>query len=107
MTIRTRLALGIFAIAVVLLVPLLLSLRSLGQVDDDVSRLRNEEIERLVLLRRASGSIEDLARIEVEAPVPASRRSPERDEERRQRLSSIEPVRLLAVADLLESNSFD
>jgi hypothetical protein len=53
MTIRTRLILGLLAIAVVLLVPLGLSLRSLERVDDDVSRLRNEEINRLVLLRRA------------------------------------------------------
>ena len=54
MTIRTRLALGIFAIAAVLLIPLLLSLRSLRRVDDDVSRLQSREIEQLVLLRRAS-----------------------------------------------------
>ena len=43
MTIRTRLILGLLAIAVVLLVPLGLSLRSLQRVDDDVSLLREEE----------------------------------------------------------------
>ena len=85
MTIRTRLALGIFAIAAVLLVPLLMSLRSLRRVDDDISRLQKQEIEQLVLLRRASEALE----------------------EQRLRLGGIDTVRLLAMADFLQAESFD
>ena len=57
MTIRTRLILGLLAIAVVLLVPLLLSLRSLQKVDEDVSALQNQELGALVVLRRSNESL--------------------------------------------------
>ena len=101
MTIRARLALGIFAIATVLLIPLLLSLRSLQRVDDDVSRLHDEEIERLVLLRRASGELEDLAREQLASqPLRSGATSaPARSE--------ANTVALLGMADLLEADTFD
>jgi signal transduction histidine kinase len=101
MTIRTRLALGILAIATVLLVPLVLSLQSLQRLDDDVSRLQSEEISRLVFLRRAS---EDLTRLETSVPAQAPRGATPAGA---QPVTPIDTVMLLAMADLLESRTFD
>ena len=106
MTIRTRLVLGLLAIAVVLLVPLLLSLRTLQRVDDDVSRLRNDEINRLVLLRRASGVLEEFAReLAVAAPVRAGVGT--RAGDLGPSGGAIDTMPLSAMASILEGHPFD
>ena len=101
MTIRTRLALGIMAIAMILLVPVGLSLRSLQRVDGDVSRLRDEGIERLVAISRARRAIEDLAHV-----TGATAASPLAVASRGSR-TPIDTAALLGWADLLEARSFD
>ena len=102
MTIRTRLILGLLAIAVVLLVPLGLSLRSLQRVDADVSRLREDEINRLILLRRASEDLEQFARdVAIAAPsrsaTGVSRSDP----------GAVDTMPLSAIAEILGEHPFD
>lgn len=65
MTIRTRLALGLFAIAVVLLLPLVLALRSLDLVHDQTEALRTREFAASLLLGRMRASVEDLRAAET------------------------------------------
>ena len=65
MTIRTRLALGLFAIAVVLLLPLGLSLRSLDRVHDQTMALRDREFAASLLLGRMRAATEDLRAAET------------------------------------------
>ena len=103
MTIRARLILGLLAIAVVLLVPLGLSLRSLQRVDDDVSLLREEEINHLILLRRASEVLEQFAR------GTAASRAAGREGGTRQVDSgeTIDTLPLLGMAEILRTNDFD
>ncbi|MGQ0714089.1 MAG: sensor histidine kinase [Gemmatimonadaceae bacterium] len=60
MTIRTRLALGLFAIAVVLLLPLALALRSLDHVHDETMALRDRDFAASLLLGRMRAAAEDL-----------------------------------------------
>lgn len=60
MTIRTRLALGLFAIAVVLLLPLALTLRSLDRVHDETMELRDRDFAASLLLGRMRAGVEDL-----------------------------------------------
>ena len=60
MSIRTRLALGLFAIAVVLLLPLGLTLRSLDRVHDETVALRDREFAASLLLGRMRSATEDL-----------------------------------------------
>lgn len=60
MSIRTRLALGLFAIAVVLLLPLGLTLRSLDRVHDETVALRDREFAASLLLGRMRAATEDL-----------------------------------------------
>lgn len=60
MTIRTRLALGLFAIAVVLLLPLGLTLRSLDRVHDETMDLRDRDFAASLLLGRMRAGVEDL-----------------------------------------------
>ncbi len=60
MTIRARLALGLFAIAVVLLLPLVLALRSLDRVHDQTEALRDREFAASLLLGRMRAAAEDL-----------------------------------------------
>ena len=60
MTIRTRLALGLFAIAVVLLLPLALTLRSLDRVHDETMDLRDRDFAASLLLGRMRAGVEDL-----------------------------------------------
>ena len=60
MTIRTRLALGLFAIAVVLLLPLMFALRSLDRVHDQTEALRDREFAASLLLGRMRAAAEDL-----------------------------------------------
>jgi signal transduction histidine kinase len=64
-TIRTRLALGLFAIAVVLLLPLVLALRSLDRVHDQTEALRDREFAASLLLGRMSESAKDLRTAET------------------------------------------
>jgi signal transduction histidine kinase len=64
-TIRTRLALGLFAIAVVLLLPLALTLRSLDRVHDETTGLRNREFAASLLLGRMRKAAEDLRSAEM------------------------------------------
>jgi signal transduction histidine kinase len=64
-TIRTRLALGLFAIAVVLLLPLVLALRSLGRVHDQAEALRDREFAASLLLGRMRAGAEDLKNAEI------------------------------------------
>jgi signal transduction histidine kinase len=59
-TIRTRLALGLFAIAVVLLLPLGLALRSLDRVHDETMALRDRDFGASLLLGRMRTATEDL-----------------------------------------------
>jgi signal transduction histidine kinase len=59
-SIRTRLALGLFAIAVVLLLPLGLTLRSLDRVHDEAMALRDREFAASLLLGRMRAATEDL-----------------------------------------------
>ena len=60
MSIRTRLALGLFAIAVVLLLPLGVALRSLDRVHDETLALRDREFAASLLLGRMRAATEDL-----------------------------------------------
>ena len=65
MTIRTRLALGLFAIAVILLLPLALTLRSLDRVHDETMALRNREFVASMLLARMRAAAEELRNAEI------------------------------------------
>jgi signal transduction histidine kinase len=64
-SIRTRLALGLFAIAVVLLLPLGLTLRSLDRVHDQTMALRDREFAASLLLGRMRAATEDLRGAEM------------------------------------------
>lgn len=60
MTLRTRLALGIAAIVVVMLVPLALTLRAMQETRRDTERLRDVEFRAAVMLGRARTSVQEL-----------------------------------------------
>ena len=95
MTIRTRLALGLFAIAVVLLLPLALTLRSLDRVHDETMALRNREFAASLLLGRMRAAGEDLRGAEMSLlfiPEIASRDA-----------MALQISRLSAMTDTLES----
>jgi signal transduction histidine kinase len=64
-SIRTRLALGLFAIAVVLLLPLGVALRSLDDVHDETLALRDREFAASLLLGRMRATTEDLRSAEI------------------------------------------
>jgi len=64
MTLRARLAAGILAIAIVLVTPLTLALRSLDQLHASVIQLRNNEFAASLLLGRLRGATGDLSRAE-------------------------------------------
>jgi hypothetical protein len=64
MTLRARLAAGMLAIAVVLIIPLLLTLRSLEELHQSALALRNTEFAASLLLGRIRGRTEDLRRAE-------------------------------------------
>jgi signal transduction histidine kinase len=59
MSLRARLGLGLVAIAVVLLVPLLLSLRSLEELQTTTRLLRDREFAASLVLNSFSGAVED------------------------------------------------
>ncbi|HUF27148.1 MAG TPA: HAMP domain-containing sensor histidine kinase [Gemmatimonadaceae bacterium] len=93
MSLRNRLALGIIAIALVLAVPLLASLRALEQLHAQVSGLRDREFAASLMLGRIRAGTEDLRRTET-ALVLA--RTPEARDAMR-----VEVGRLAALADSL------
>jgi signal transduction histidine kinase len=104
MTIRTRLALGIIAIAAILLVPLLLSLQSLQRVDDDVSRLQINGVERLVAIGRARRTLEEMGRgVPSRPPSTVGQSTPTASASS----APLDTVRLLGLADLLQSRDLD
>jgi len=64
MSLRARLGLGLIAIAVILLVPLLLALHSLEQLQTTTRLLRDREFAASLLLNSFSGGLEDARRAE-------------------------------------------
>jgi signal transduction histidine kinase len=64
-TIRTRLALGLFAIALVLLLPLAPTLRSLDLVHDETVELRDRDFAASLLLGRMRAAVDDLRTAEI------------------------------------------
>ena len=64
MSLRARLGLGLVAIAVVLLIPLILALRSLEQLQTTTRLLRDREFAASLLLNSFSGAVEDGRRAE-------------------------------------------
>jgi signal transduction histidine kinase len=64
-TIRTRLALGLFAIAVILLLPLALTLRSLDSVHEETVALRDREFGASLLLARMRAAADELRNAET------------------------------------------
>jgi signal transduction histidine kinase len=94
-TIRTRLALGLFAIAVVLLLPLGLTLRSLDLVHDETMQLRDRDFAASLLLGRMRAATEDLRGAETSllfVPAVSSRDA-----------MSLQISRLSAMEDTLRS----
>lgn len=59
MSLRSRLGLGLLAIAVVLLIPLLLALRSLEELQTTTRLLRDHEFAASLLLNEFNGAVED------------------------------------------------
>lgn len=62
MTIRTRLALGLLTIALVLVIPLVIALRSLASLHDATADLRDREFAGSLLLGRIRTTADDLRR---------------------------------------------
>ncbi|MDQ3433496.1 MAG: HAMP domain-containing histidine kinase, partial [Actinomycetota bacterium] len=65
MTLRTRLALGLLAIAALLVVPLFIARRSLESFDETMKALESEEFTASLLLGRMRGRVEDLRSAEL------------------------------------------
>ena len=65
MTIRAKLALGLFSIAAILLLPLLLALRSLERLHDTTTELRNREFAASLLLGRMRSGADALRQRET------------------------------------------
>ena len=105
MTIRTRLALGSFAIAAVLLVPLVMSLVSLQRLHTDVSRFHEREFAGVLLLGRVRGVIDDLGRTEqvLRQSDGAALQALLRDTAS----FPMDTLRLIAFADLLDAYALD
>ena len=99
MSIRTRLALGIVAVAVVLAVPLLTALRSLERLHDETSQLEDREFAASLMLGRMRAATEDLRRSENLAAVDP------RDSTRAMMTRDIE--RLSKLSDSLSSFALD
>jgi signal transduction histidine kinase len=64
MSLRARLGLGLLAIAIVLLIPLVLALRSLEELQTTTRLLRDREFAASLLLNSLSGAVEDGRRAE-------------------------------------------
>ncbi|HEU4566131.1 MAG TPA: HAMP domain-containing sensor histidine kinase [Gemmatimonadaceae bacterium] len=69
MTIRARLALGLFAIAIVLLVPLVLALKASRDLDASTRRLRDQGFTTLITLNRARTELDEVRRAETNVGV--------------------------------------
>ena len=65
MTLRTRLALGLLAIATLLVVPLVIARRSLESFDQTMKALRSEEFSASLLLGRMRSEVENLRSAEL------------------------------------------
>ncbi|MFL5581828.1 MAG: ATP-binding protein [Gemmatimonadaceae bacterium] len=65
MTLRTRLSLGIAAVALVLVLPQLLSIRALRSVDRSMARLRTQEFGASLLVGRMRAAAEELAQLDL------------------------------------------
>ncbi len=64
-TIRSKLALGLFGIAIVLLVPLVLTLRSLERLHDTTTLLQKREFAASLLLNRMRSTTDELRRLDL------------------------------------------
>ena len=99
MTIRTRLALGLLAISLVLVIPLIIALRSLSNLHDATAELRDREFAGSLLLGRIRTAADDLRRADERLvllyDVPSR-------EAMSQALS-----RLLVMADSLDAYALD
>jgi signal transduction histidine kinase len=98
-TLRTRLTVGILAIAVVLVVPLLLALRSLDRLHESVADLRDREFAASLLLSRLRAGAQDVRDAETALLFV-------HDEPSRQRMSDA-LGRLAAMADTLQAFALD
>jgi len=79
MTLRARLSLGIAAVALVLVVPQLLSIRALRQVSHDMSSLRREEFGASLVVGRVRAIAEELPQLDLATyAVPDSTRPADR-----------------------------
>jgi signal transduction histidine kinase len=107
-TIRTRLALGLFAIAVILLLPLALTLRSLDSVHDETEALQDREFAASLLLARMRAAAEELRQAEVALLFVADSSSRDRMAFQIARLStmadSLEDYQLRAAADQIDAS---
>lgn len=90
MTIRSKLAYGLFAIIVALLLPLLFALRSLERLHDSAVALKNGEFAASLLLGRMRTGIDDLRRAELNVLFLHTRES------RATMDSTLESLRLMA-----------
>ena len=99
MPLRTKLALALLAIAIVLLFPLGIALRSLQRLDRSTAQLRDVEFSASLLLGRMRGRAEDLRRAETALLfVPQGHTSNQ---------MSTEVVALLAMTDSLDRYALD
>src|SRR5687768_14318534 len=69
MTLRTRLAVGIAAVMLVMLLPLALSLRSIQQLRHETESLRDQEFQATSLLARARAAAQDLDQSKVNLSI--------------------------------------
>lgn len=69
MTLKSRLNLGIIAIAVVLVAPLVLSLRALQQIQEDTTVMRDHEFAAMLLLNRMRAQHDDLEQNAIDISV--------------------------------------
>ncbi|HEX6059087.1 MAG TPA: HAMP domain-containing sensor histidine kinase [Gemmatimonadaceae bacterium] len=65
MTIRTRLVLGLLAIALILVIPLVIALRALDDMHETTAGLRDRELAASLLLSRIRAGTEELRRAET------------------------------------------
>ena len=99
MTIRTRLAIGLLAISLVLVIPLIIALRSLSSLHDATADLRDREFAGSLLLGRIRTTADDLRRADerlIFVPEVASREA-----------MSDALTRLLSMADSLDAYALD
>ena len=82
MTLRTRLILGLFTIAVILVVPLFVATRSLDRLHGEAEQLREGDFTASLLLGRLTEAINDLRSAELALPIVKTQESRESMEER-------------------------